>query len=206
MKIAVIGKGRVGSELGPAFARAGHQVTYGVRDPAEPRYKGDDAIPLAATADAAAAADVIVLAVDWPAALDALDMCGDLAGKVLIDCTNPLRMGEKGLELALGFDDSAGEQVAARTAAKVVKTLNQVGSPVMGRAHDYDERPIQLVASDHDDAKRVASGLLEDIGFRPVDYGGLVNARKLEPLAMVWIDQAFKHAMEPTTAWFLKSV
>lgn len=204
MKIAVIGKGRVGSALGPAFASAGHEVTYGVRDPNDPKHSGEDTIALAATADAAAAAQVIVLAVDWGAALDALAMCGDLSGKVLIDCTNPLRMGAHGLELALGYDDSAGEQVSSRTAAKVVKTLNQVGSPVMGRAHEYAERPIQFMASDHADAKAMVSGLLEDIGFRPIDYGGIENARKLEPLAMVWIDQAMQHGMEPHSAWFLK--
>ncbi|MEP3224680.1 MAG: NAD(P)-binding domain-containing protein [Parasphingorhabdus sp.] len=203
MKIAVIGKGRVGSVLGPAFNKARHDVSYGVRNPDDEKYENGDGIPLQSTPDAAQGADVVILSVDWSVALKALAQCGDLSGKILIDCNNPLKMGDNGLELALGFDNSAAEMIAARTDAFVVKALNQVGSPVMGMAHDYPNRPIQFVAGDDEDAKQVVSGLLRDIGFNPIDYGQLINARKLEPLAMVWIDQAFKHDMEPHSAWYL---
>lgn len=205
MRIAVVGKGRVGSVLGPAFAEAGHDVVYGVRDPADPKYRSDDGIALATTRDAAQSADIVILSVDWSATLAALDQCGDLTGKIMIDCNNPLMFGDNGLELALGFSTSAAEQIAARTNARVVKALNQVGSPVMANAKHYARRPIQFVAGDDAEAKAVVSRLLEDIGFRPIDYGPLVNARKLEPLAMVWIDQAYKHGMTPTSAWFLET-
>lgn len=205
MRIAVIGKGRVGSALGPAFARAGHDVVYGVRDPADAKHENGDGLSLATTPDAAQSADVIILSVDWSGALAALDQCGDLSGKILIDCNNPLKFGDDGLELAFGFTDSAAEQIAARTNATVVKTLNQVGSTVMERAHTYRRRPIQFVAGDDAPAKSVVSRLVSDIGFQPIDYGALVNARKLEPLAMVWIDQAFKHGMNSESAWFLET-
>ena len=206
MKITVIGKGRVGRVLGPSFKLAGHEVVYGVRDPSDEKYQNDDGIPLLTTNEAAQSSDVVILSVDWSTALVALEQCGDLEGKVLIDCNNPLVFTENGLELTLGFSDSAAEQIDARTNAKVVKALNQVGSPVMARARDFEQRPIQFVASDHDDAKELVSKLLVDIGFSPVDYGPLINARKLEPLAMIWIDQAFKHDMNPETAWFMNAV
>ena len=205
MKIAIIGKGRVGSVLGPAFAKAGHDVTYGVRDPSDPKYASDDGIPLASTKDAAQGAEIVVLAVDWQHTLDALADCGDLAGKILLDCNNPLTFGENGLELALGFDTSAAEMIDARTDAKVVKTLNQVGAPVMARAAAYAQRPIQFVAGDDADAKETVSDLIESIGFRAIDYGLLVNARKLEPMAMVWIDQAMQYGMDPHSAWVLQT-
>ncbi len=203
MKIAVIGKGRVGSVLGPAFDKAGHDINYGVRDASDSKYENGDGIALKSTNEAAQWAEVVILSVDWSVTLNALEQCGDLSGKILIDCNNPLKMGDSGLELALGFDNSAAEVIDAHTTAKVVKTLNQVGSPVMGMAHDYPQRPIQFVAGDHSDAKETVSGLLRDIGFDPIDYGPLTNARKLEPLAMVWIDQAFQHGMDPHKAWYL---
>lgn len=205
MKVAVIGKGRVGSVLGPAFAKAGHEVTYGVRNPDDPKYQSDDGIPLATTLEAAQAADVVVLSVDWQQTLAALEDCGDLSGKVLLDCNNPLTFGENGLELELGFDNSAAEMIAARTSAKVVKALNTIGSPVMAKAHDYSDRPVSFVAGDDEASKQVVMELVASIGFAPRDYGALVNARKLEPMAMVWIDQAFKFGMAPDSAWFLKT-
>lgn len=204
MKIAVIGKGRVGRVLGPAFARAGHDVRYGLRSPADPKHENGDGLSAVTTREAAEWGDVVILSVDWPNVSGALSDCGPMAGKLLIDCTNPLAYDPAtGLSLALGFSTSAGEIVASQTQARVVKTLNQVGSPAMAAAHDYAMRPIQFVAGDDAEAKAIVSALLRDIGFDPIDYGGLENSRKLEPLAMVWIDQAYKHGMNPRTAWAL---
>ena len=204
MKIAVIGKGRVGAVLAPAFHKAGHDVVWGVRDPHDPKYADDTGIALRTTGDAAQWAEVIVGAVMWDGIEAMLRDCGDMAGKILIDCSNPLKMTETGLALSLGFDTSAGEIVQGLTNATVVKTLNQVGSPVMATAHDYAQRPIQFVAGDDAAAKQVVSGLLRDIGFEPVDHGGIESARLLEPLGMIWIDQAYRHGMDMSRAWLLK--
>lgn len=202
MKVAVIGRGRVGSVLGPAFKAAGYDVAYGLRSPDDPKHAADDGIARQTTRQAADWAEVIVLSVDWAAVDGALADCGAMPGKILIDCTNPLDYDPAaGLSLAIGFDTSAGEYVAARTKARVVKTLNQVGSPVMAAALAYAVRPIQFVAGDDPAAKAVAADMLRAIGFDPIDYGGIENARKLEPLAMVWIDQAFKHGMDARNAW-----
>ena len=202
MRIAVIGMGNVGSALAPALQRAGHEVVCGVRNPADPKH-GAAGLTLQTPAEAAARAEVVVLAVNWEHVDSALADCGDLSGKILIDCTNPLSFGPEGISLVLGFDTSGGEIVASKTAARVVKTLNHVGAPVMADAHRYSRRPIQFVCGNDEAARSTVAGLIGELGFEPRDYGGIENARKLEPLAMLWIDQAFRHGMSMETALVL---
>ena len=199
MRIAIIGAGNVGRALAPAFNRAGHDVAYGVRNPADPKY-ADLSSTVRFVRDAVNWGEFVVLAVNWAQVDDALADCGDMDGKILIDCTNPLSFGPDGISLVIGFDTSGGEVIASKTNAKVVKTLNHVGSPVMESAHRYATRPIQFVCGEDGEAKQAVSGLLRDIGFEPIDYGGIENARKLEPLAMLWIDQAYKYGMKLTNA------
>jgi len=202
MRIAVIGKGRVGTALAPNLAQAGHEVVYGVRDPADPKYAGGDGIPLKTTREAAEWAEIIIAAIMWEAVDGLLDECGDLSGKILIDCINPYDfMG--GLKPLIDGNQSAAQLIAARTEAAVVKTLNQVGAPVMARARDYPIRPLQFVAADDEAAKRKVMSLLHDIGFDARDAGGLDYAADLEGMARLWIAQAFAHGMAPDTGWAL---
>jgi 8-hydroxy-5-deazaflavin:NADPH oxidoreductase len=70
-----------------------------------------------------------------------------------------------------------------------VKTFNQVGANMMTQAHRFETRPVMFLAGDDDGAKRIVSQLVGEIGFEPLDAGGLMQARILEPLAMVWINQ-----------------
>jgi predicted dinucleotide-binding enzyme len=199
MRIGIVGAGNVGRAIGDGWTVKGHDVVYGVRDPstsADPKRSRK-------VADAVADAEVVVLAVMFHSAEAALRDCGDLSGKILIDPTNPLAIDEGGLKLAIGFETSSAEFVAARTAATVVKTLNQVGAAVLGSATVYSTRPIQFVASDDAGAKRTATRLVEDLGFEVLDAGPLKAARLLEPMAMVWIDQSMRHGMDPSRAWAL---
>jgi 8-hydroxy-5-deazaflavin:NADPH oxidoreductase len=199
MRIGIVGAGNVGQAIGHGWMAKGHDVVYGVRDPS----RAADPKRSRKVADAVADAEVVVLAVMFHSAEAALQDCGDLSGKILIDPTNPLAIDEGGLKLAIGFETSSAEFVAARTAATVVKTLNQVGAAVLGNASAYSTRPIQFVASDDVDAKRVATRLVEDLGFEVLDAGPLKAARLLEPMAMVWIDQSMRHGMDPSRAWAL---
>jgi hypothetical protein len=193
MRIAIIGAGNVGGALARGWARAGHEVLLGARDPKDTRLA-----PLAAAgaravapADAAAAAGVVKLALPWHAAEAAATGLGDLAGKVVIDCTNPLAMGPTGLGLAMGFATSGAETLAARLpGARLVKTLNQVGAEVMADASGFAHPPAMFMAGDDADAKSTVAGLLADLGFEPLDAGALDRARLLEPLGMLWINQA----------------
>jgi 8-hydroxy-5-deazaflavin:NADPH oxidoreductase len=199
MKIAVIGAGNVGRAIGAGWAAKGHDVIYGVRDPA----KHSGAAVYRTVADAASNAEVVVLCVMFHQIEEALRGCGDLGGKILLDPTNPLAPAEGGLKLAMGFDTSCAEFIAARTKAVVVKSLNQVGAGVLGDTSGYPVRPIQFVAGDEAEAKRVVKKLVEDLGFDVLDAGPLAAARLLEPLAMVWIDQALRYGMDPSRAWAL---
>ena len=195
MKIGIIAAGNVGGTLGTAWANAGHEVRWGVRDPSAGKVQaltgavaGSSAGPIA---DAAAHGDVVVLTTPWGSATeDAIRNCGDLQGKILFDCTNPLKPGLSGL--ALGHDTSAGEQVAAWAAgARVVKIFNTTGSNNMENP-DYGGQPVTMFyAGDDAAAKQAAHQLAGDIGFEPIDAGPLANARLLEPLAMLWIYLAY---------------
>ena len=195
MHIALIGAGNVGGTLGKGWARAGHAVTYGVPDPSEARHRATAEAAggaiVASVLQAVQAVDAIVLAVPFDAVGDALAAADDLSGRLLIDVTNPLRMGAAGLELSLGFDRSAAEHVASLAPrAAVFKTLNQVGFEVMANTAGYAAPPVMFVAGDDDARKPVVMTLVSDLGFHAVDAGGLRVARLLEPYGMLWIHMA----------------
>jgi 8-hydroxy-5-deazaflavin:NADPH oxidoreductase len=195
MRIAVIGAGSVGATLGQTWLDRGEDVTWGVRNPADPKYAALPRERVKAPAEAAKAAEVVVIATPWSATQAAVKGLGSLAGKIVIDCTNPLGMGPDGLQLVLGFDTSAGEQVASwAPGAWVFKTLNTTGASNMANAADYPVKPMMLVAGDDAAKKPVVMQLVAALGFDPVDAGPLKNARLLEPFGMVWIDQAIKRS------------
>jgi|SRR6185437_3059989 len=202
MQVAIIGKGNVGKALGPNIARAGHKVVFGVRDPNDPKYATDDGIQLQRVGDAVSAADIVILAINWDAVDSVLADCGDLEGKVLIDCINPYDF-RNNLAPLVPSDQSAAKIIAGRTAAKVVKAFNQVGADVMAQARDRKARPLQFVASDDEDAKAITMRLAKDIGFDARDAGGLEYARELEGMARLWIAQAFWHGMPANSGWLL---
>jgi predicted dinucleotide-binding enzyme len=171
----------------------GEDVIWGLRNPADPKHAALPKDRVKAPAEAVRAAEVVVIATPWSAAEAAVKSLGSLAGKTVIDCMNPLGMGNDGLQLVLGFDTSAGEQVARwAPGAFVFKTLNTTGAGNMAKAADYPVKPLMLVAGDDAGRKRQVMELVGKLGFEPVDAGPLKNARLLEPFAMVWIDQAMK--------------
>lgn len=191
MRICVIGAGNVGGTLGRGWARKGHEVMFGVRQPKAPKTRTlleqiGGSVKAGTVAEAVAFGSVVALAIPWHATRDALRSAGELAGKVLLDCTNPLKADGSGLEV--GYTGSGGEQVAAwAKGASVVKIFNTTGFENMADP-GYGGEPITMFfAGDHAGAKRVAAQLARDLGFDPVDAGTLANARLLEPLAMLWI-------------------
>jgi predicted dinucleotide-binding enzyme len=191
MRIAIIGAGNVGQALAGAWANAGHSVVFGLRDPKSMKYKQIPAAQRSTLEGAAAGVDAIVLATPWPATEAAVRQLGDLAGKIIVDCTNPLTSGAGGLALALGFETSGAERVASwAKGARVFKTLNQTGAENMAKGSDFATKPAMFVAGDDEDGKRRVMQLVGDLGFEPLDAGPLKQARLLEPLAMLWIDQA----------------
>jgi predicted dinucleotide-binding enzyme len=201
VRIAVIGKGNVGSALAPNFAAAGHDVVYGVRDPVDPKYASGDGIPLRTVQDAVGMAEAILLAIHWDAVDGFLAQTGDLRGKILIDCINAYDF-QNNIAPLIPLDDSAAAIIARKTKATVVKAFNQVGAGVMAEAPRRSPRPLQFVASDDADAKAKVLKLAEEAGFDARDAGRLEYARELEGMARLWIAQAFQ-GMAGDTGWVL---
>jgi hypothetical protein len=201
MKIAVIGKGNVGKALAPNLQRAGHDVTYGVRDAADPRHADGDGVPIASVGEAAEGAEVVILAVAWDAVDGVLAECGPLGARILVDCTNPYDF-RNALKPLIAPGDSGAALIAAKTGARVVKAFNQVGAAVMAQAMDARFRPLQFAASDDAEAKAKVLEMMRDIGFDARDAGGLEYARELEGMARLWIAQAFT-GMPAATSWAL---
>src|SRR5260221_12152565 len=132
MRIAIIGAGSVGATLGRAWTKLGEDVIWGVRQPADQKHATLPKERVKAPAEAVKEAEIVVIATPWSAAEAAIKSLGSLAGKIVIDCTNPLGMGPDGLQLVLGLNTSAGEQVASwASGAFVFKTLNTTGESNM---------------------------------------------------------------------------
>jgi predicted dinucleotide-binding enzyme len=202
MQLGIIGAGNVGNALATGWIRAGHAITFGVRDPSASQ-SGPAGATYASVADAAWSADVVVLATPWQAVADAIGAEGNLAGKVLIDCTNPLRMGADGLELDIGHSTSGGEYVASlANDASVFKTLNQTGFANMEHAREFTSLPAAMYVAGDDAAKKpLVLSLVSDLGFQAIDAGPLRMARLLEPMAMLWIHMALNRG-QPTSRAF----
>jgi 8-hydroxy-5-deazaflavin:NADPH oxidoreductase len=160
MNITICGSGNVGGALAGGWKKAGHSVTFAARDPngAKDAELKKDGYAVAPQAAPARSADVIVLATPWDATAATIKALGDLAGKIVIDATNPLTAK---LELALGFSDSAGETVARlASGAKVVKAFNTTGANNMANSAYASGKLMMPVAGDDSEAKKSVSGLL----------------------------------------------
>lgn len=194
MHIAIIGSGNVGGAIARGLAGKGHSLTLGVRDPdsADVRALSDATGAAAALPDAAAAAaDIVILALPWNVTQAVVESLGTLSGKIVVDCTNPLAMVDGTLQLEVGHSSSGGEMVQSwLPQARVVKTLNQVGAEMMADNTALPARPVMFMAGDDGDAKSDVANVLRDLGFAPHDAGDLTKARLLEPFGMVWINQA----------------
>ena len=189
MRIAVIGGGNVGGGLGRICAAAGHEVCVGSREPHGPRSVAlterlGPNVAVLSIEEAAAAAEIVLLAVPWSAAEGTVKRA-DLAGKVLIDTTNPMGPG---LELAVGHTTSAAERIAGWVPeARVVKAFNIVGAEHLSDPRLGGQALTMLICGDDQEAKTAVGSLAEEIGFEVVDAGPLTCARLLEPLAVLWI-------------------
>jgi predicted dinucleotide-binding enzyme len=141
---------------------------------------------------AASDAEAVVLATPWGKTREAIDAAGDLAGKIVIDCTNPLGMTPSGLALTMGFDHSAGEEVAGwAKGAFVVKCFNQTGFGNMEKPELKGIRSMMFVCGEDAKSRETVRKLAEQIGFDAIDAGGIAVSRLLEPLAMLWIHLAY---------------
>ncbi len=191
MKIAIIGSGKIGAGLARAWARHGHTVVFGAREPGDA-----ELVPLcqelgaraAAIGEAARDADVVVLAMPFGAIDGVLAATGDLAGKIVIDCTNGVTRGPDGMALVYGHTTSAAEELQRKVpAARVIKSFNAQGAENLANPSYGGIAASNFYCGDDAEARRVVRGLVEEVGFEAVDAGPLHNARLLEPLMLLWM-------------------
>ncbi|EIM01911.1 NAD(P)-binding domain-containing protein [Rhodanobacter denitrificans] len=186
MNITLIGTGNMGSALAKQLTRAGHAVRITARDPAKAQAlaAANPGAVAAAPADALAGSDVVIVATGYADAVPALRSLGSLAGKVVIDITNPLTADYMGL--TFGHDTSAAEEIAkALPEAEVVKAFNTLFAQVLADGPQFADGQVApaFFAGDSERAKQTAKALIESLGFAAIDAGPLKNARYLEPLA-----------------------
>lgn len=197
--IGIIGAGGVGAGLATVLSKAGHSVVITNSEPGSERLTSAAANAGASAGDAAQAlsAEVVVLAAPYAAALDfARDNAAALAGKVLVDATNPLTADYSGL--AVGGDTSAAEQIAAAAPhAKVVKAFNTVFSATYSNPALLDAGVYVPIAGDDDAAVATVVDLAKGAGFDAVAVGGIEAARFVEPTVLNLISLGFAKGLGP---------
>ena len=177
MRIAVIGRGNIGSTLGRKWVAAGHDVVYGVRSPGGPG--------TAAVDEAVRGAEAVVLAVPGPAAKEVLAaLAHELAGKVVVDTTNNLA-GDGALH---ALDELAD-------GAHPVRAFNTVGWEVFDEPAVGGTQADLLFAAEEGKAREVAEQLIRDVGLRPVWVGGIDAIELVDNLTRLWFALAIRRGL-----------
>jgi len=202
MKVAIIGTGNMASGLANALAGAQHEVAIGSRDPgkaaalAEKIGRGVQGGGIAA---AAKLAEIVILAIPFDGAANALKETGDLAGKILVDISNPITADFK--SLVIGHTTSAAEEIQTLAPkATVVKAFNTIFAQLMPTEARQGKSLQVFVASDDDTAKTLVSALAKSIAFDAVDAGPLSNSRFIEPIGEMNIHFGYFLGKGPTVA------
>jgi len=199
MKIGILGSGDVAKALGEGFIKHGHEAMLGSRSP-EKLKDWAGANPKARAGDFSQAAkfgEVIVLAVKGVVAGDALILAGEanLAGKVVIDATNPT--AEKPpvngvLEFFTDYNQSLMEKLQKRfPKSRFVKAFNSVGYDLMVDPQLKGGKPTMFICGNDESARKTVTEILDEFGWETADMGKAEAARAIEPLAMLWCIPGF---------------
>lgn len=202
MKVGILGSGDVAKALAAGFIRHGHDVMLGTRDPA--KLADWSAANLRASvgglAETAGFGDLVVLAVKGTAAAEALHAAGrgNLAGKPVMDATNPIAEAAPVngvLKFFTTLDESLMERLQREfETACFVKAFNSVGSASMVNPQFKAGKPSMFICGNDPDAKRLVRGVAEQFGWEVEDMGKAEAARAIEPLCMLWCIPGFLHS------------
>lgn len=199
--VAILGNGTVGTALAKGFVELGYQVIFGTREVEGDKTRAAlEAVPgsrAASFAEASAAASIAVLAVPWSGMEAVIFTAGpdNLAGKLVIDPSNPLDFSGEVPAMALGSSDSGGELVQRLLPrSQVVKAFNIVTAAHMVHPRLPDGTPDMLIAGNDAGAKARVAEIIRGFGWRgPIDVGTIVESRLLEGLAMLWVIYGFRN-------------
>ena len=188
--IAVIGTGNVGGALGPQFAKLGHVVIYGSREPeredvqalvSKTSGNADAQLPV----EAAAAADIVVIATKWADTEVAVKSLGDLSGKIILDPTNAVRRDDAGIR-SHDVETSTGEMIQSwAPGSMVVKAFNTLGAATMADPASAGGPMTIPIAGNNASAKARIAELVTGIGFDVVDMGDISAAHAIEQMLIV---------------------
>jgi 8-hydroxy-5-deazaflavin:NADPH oxidoreductase len=200
MKVGVLGSGVVGQVLADGFLKKGHQVMRGTREPAKLADWKGKAGPKAGVGtfeEAARFGELVVLAVKGGVAEEVAGRCAAaLAGKVVVDTTNPIADAPPAdgvLRFFTGPNESLLERLQARVpAARFVKAFSCVGSALMVDPQLPGGPPTMFTCGQDEAARATVRGLLEQFGWGIEDLGGAAAARAIEPLCMLWCIPGFR--------------
>ena len=197
MKIGVLGSGDVGKTLATGFIKHGHEVKLGTRAPDKLAdwSKKNPKAAIAGFSDAAKFGELVVLAVKGTAAADALRAAGNLAGKIVVDATNPIADAPPThgvLKFFTNLDESSMERLQREFKdARFVKAFNSVGAPCMVNPQFKSGKPTMFICGNDDAAKKAVAQILDQFGWETADMGKVEAARAIEPLCMLWCIPGF---------------
>ena len=198
-KIGILGTGMVGQVLATGFLKHGHDVMVATRVPEKvaPWREKHPELHVGTHKEVGAWADIVVLAVKGSAAEAAIRLCDaqDLAGKTVIDATNPIADAppENGvLKFFTSLDRSLMEELQqVNPKAHFVKAFNSVGNAYMVDPGFGGVKPTMFICGNDANAKQEVSAILDQFGWEAEDMGGVEAARAIEPLCMLWCIPGF---------------
>ena len=198
MNVGILGSGVVAQALGAGFLKHGHAVMLGTRDAAKLAewQRKHPGVKVGSFADAARFGEAVVLAVKGEHALDALRLAGPgLAGKVVIDTTNPIAPAPPDhgvLKFFTTLEDSLMERLQkAHPGVRFVKAFSSVGNAGMVNPTYAAGRPTMFICGNDAAAKQSVTGILDQFGWETLDLGGVEAARAIEPLCILWCIPGF---------------
>lgn len=185
MKIGVIGSGRIGGTLGALWVKAGHEVFFSSRHPAELEELVERLGPTARAGmprEAAAFGDVVLISIPYHAVPQiGRDLARELAGKVVLETGNPYPSRDGEMAVKARTRGTGLSSAGFLPGVRLVRAFNSVGYRALrSEAHRTGDRVAIPLAGDDRQALAVASRLVEDAGFEPVVVGTLMRARDFD--------------------------
>ena len=199
MKVGILGSGTVAKSLAEGFIKKGHVIMLGTRSPAKLEdwdWKTPKGLA-GSIAETAAFGEVLVLAVKGTAAVEVMQAANltDIAGKTIIDATNPIADEEPVngvLRFFTSLDDSLMERLQREfPAANFVKAFNSIGHAHMVDPKFKDGKPTMFICGNNAGAKKAVTGILDQFGWETADMGAVEAARAIEPLCILWCIPGF---------------